>query len=274
MKRRLTTVITTLMVLALAILPAPWAHAYSTYTAMGDSVAAGAGLRASSSQSREASVCDRSTQAYPYRVAAKTGTQLRHIACSGAKVDDGIYDNQRRGGLNIPPQLDMAFSSGTTDLITMTIGANDARWVQFLTKCHYATCGTTFDDARSKLYRGDLRVELYWTLYRIERMSNTPPTVVMTGYYSPLGDNTCSELERITPDEQAWINARTADLNQAIRSVAVLFDNARYVDIDFSGHGICSSSPWVQGLDDAAPFHPNAAGQRAFADAILDSLRR
>ena len=273
MKNRLIMLITTAAMMVLAALPAPWAHAYSSYAAMGDSVAAGAGLDISTSRSREDRACDRSAQAYPYYVAATTGTDLQFLACSGAKVDDGIYDDQRRGGVTLPPQLDEAFSSGTPQLITMTVGANDARWVQFLKQCQVTRCGTSFDNARAKIYRADLRVELYWSLYRINHMSaGDRPTVLLTGYYSPLGEETCDNLSRITTAEQDWIRARTADLNQAIYSVTEWFDNAYYVDIDFSGHELCSSDPWIQGLSSPAPFHPNAAGQRAIADAVLTTL--
>jgi len=34
---------------------------------------------------------------------------------------------------------------------------------------------------------------------------------------------------------------------------------------DFAGHQLCTPQPYVQGLNDAAPFHPTAAGQLAIA---------
>jgi hypothetical protein len=34
---------------------------------------------------------------------------------------------------------------------------------------------------------------------------------------------------------------------------------------DFAGHQLCTPQPYVQGLGDAAPFHPTAAGQLAIA---------
>jgi hypothetical protein len=34
---------------------------------------------------------------------------------------------------------------------------------------------------------------------------------------------------------------------------------------DFSGHGVCSDQPYVQGLTDPAPFHPNATGELVIA---------
>jgi hypothetical protein len=34
---------------------------------------------------------------------------------------------------------------------------------------------------------------------------------------------------------------------------------------DFTGHGACSEQPYVQGLTDSAPFHPNATGELVIA---------
>ena len=34
---------------------------------------------------------------------------------------------------------------------------------------------------------------------------------------------------------------------------------------DFTGHGLCTEQPYVQGLGDAAPFHPNGTGQLVIA---------
>jgi lysophospholipase L1-like esterase len=250
----------------------PTAHAASppTYVALGDSVAAGAGLPNS-----DGTVCDRSTQAYPYRVAAGLNTSVTQLACSGAKVNDGIYGDQERGGVKISPQLDAAFASGTPGIITMTVGANDVRWTQFLTKCQVATCGTAFDDATAKVLRADLRVELYWALHKIEQKSNgKPPTVLLNGYYAPIADTVCPGTERITAAERSWIRARTADLNQAIYSVTPWFSFAHYVPVSFAGHEVCSSAPWIQGLSDPAPFHPYATGQDAIARANLRALGR
>jgi hypothetical protein len=41
---------------------------------------------------------------------------------------------------------------------------------------------------------------------------------------------------------------------------------------DFTGHGLCSSDPWVQGIASDAPFHPTAAGELAIALADQHQL--
>lgn len=273
MKRWISSFVAASVIALVAFTPTSYAVTSPHYVSMGDSVAAGAGLGTDSTASSEDITCDRSSQAYPHLIAASIGTSVNQLACSGAKVDEGIYDEQERDGLEITPQLDRAFSSGTPDIITMTIGANDARWVQFLRQCQITTCGTSFDNARAKAYRADLRIELYWTLYNIEYMSaGDPPTVLLNGYYAPFNDTICTGTERITAAERSWINARTADLNQAIYSVTQWFPNSQFVPIDFTDHELCSDSPWIQGLDDTAPFHPNATGQSFIAETNLRAL--
>lgn len=239
------------------------------YTALGDSVAAGAGLGSSDA------TCDRSSQAYPHAVAAQLGTTAVHLACSGAKVDDGLYDSQRRNGTLLPAQLDAAFTGGTPDVMTVTIGANDARWVQFLRYCYWSDCGNRVDSAAAKVYRADLRVELYWFLSKVEQMSaGDPPQVLLNGYYQVFSRATCDDTARFTATERSWLRSRTNDLNQAIRSVVRYFDFAEYVPVNFSGHELCASDPWVQGVAGASPFHPTAGGQAAIARAHLAKIER
>jgi lysophospholipase L1-like esterase len=159
--------------------------------------------------------------------------------------------------------------------MTVTIGANDVRWTQFVRQCHVARCGLTIDNARMKLYRADLRLELTRMLAQIEANSQgNPPKVFISGYYSPVSAASCFIDGRITAAEAAWLTQQTANLNQAIRSVVPLFSFAEYVPLDFNGHEICSSDPWVQELEAEAPIHPTAAGQAAIAESFLTAMGR
>jgi len=245
------------------------------YVALGDSVAAGAGLSASAGQTTADTTCDRSSYAYPYVIAQTYHLSLAHLACSGAKVDEGIYDQQDRQGIEIPAQLDVAFSSiATPTLITATIGANDVRWTQFIRQCYLLRCGTSIDDIRAKVYRADLRIELYRMLYEIyTRSGGSPPRVLVSGYYSPIETAQCLPTDRITNAEVAWLKMQTESLNQAIRSVLPYFSFAQYVPLDFSGHELCSAQPWVQGMEAAAPVHPTIDGQAAIAQAFIRVLQ-
>ncbi|MDB5187164.1 MAG: hydrolase family protein [Candidatus Saccharibacteria bacterium] len=250
-------------------------QAGATYVAMGDSVAAGAGLPLLGNATAMDKQCDRSGQAYPYQVAQALQTTVVQLACSGAKVDEGIYGTQVRNGVRIPAQLPIAFSNGTPDLITVTIGANDMRWTQLIRQCYAVRCGYAADSVRTKIYRADLRIELTRMLNQINtRSAGNPPRVLVGGYYSVLDSTECLTANRITAAELAWLNEQTASLNQAIRSVVPLFNFATYVPVNFQGHGICSAEPWVQGLEAAAPAHPTSEGQAVIAQSFLTALGR
>jgi hypothetical protein len=77
----------------------------------------------------------------------------------------------------------------------------------------------------------------------------------------------------ITAAEAQWLNDQLATLNQTILSAASGYSFARYAPVDFSGHELCTSRPWVQGINSSAPLHPTAAGQRAIAQAVLQAAR-
>lgn len=242
------------------------ASAVSGYAALGDSVAAGAGLSAG-----QVSDCDRSSLAYPNLVAKSTGLSLTQLSCSGAKVDEGVYGDQD----GITPQLDTAFIGGTPSLMTITIGANDARWTQFLKQCHHLRCGYAVDTARSAAYLADLKIELNIMLAKIHQKSEgNPPVVLVNGYYSPFSSHGCDETDTITKREASWVNGRVAALNRAISGTVSKFSYAKFVPISFKGHDLCSSDPWVQGLQAAAPFHPTAKGQQAIAQANIKKYQQ
>jgi hypothetical protein len=73
------------------------------------------------------------------------------------------------------------------------------------------------------------------------------------------------------------INTATRLLNATIRGAVRLVASSgvhiRYVGVQFRHHTLDSRAPWffVSGVN---AFHPNAAGERAYARAILARLRR
>jgi hypothetical protein len=59
---------------------------------------------------------------------------------------------------------------------------------------------------------------------------------------------------------ETWLAA----LNQVLAKGAAQFGFLS-PQPSFAGHTLCSALPYVQGLGDAAPFHPTALGQLAIA---------
>lgn len=237
-----------------------------SYAALGDSVAAGLGLE---SPVPGDGICGRTFDAYAYQVAEQRGLQeINHLACTGATLGD-LFTEQGVSGPNLDPQLDGAFASGTPELITVTAGANDVRWQDFLRKCYADTCGTRNDQRIADNLLAVLEAKIEFLFQGIERRSSgPPPEVILTGYYNPLSDN-CTEIEpRLTLAEINWLSAQTEALNQTLQDAADQFEFVEFVPVDFEGHDICSDDPWVQTIDDPAPFHPTFEGQQAIAEAI------
>lgn len=278
MKQFATTILTLAAAAVMAIMPASIAAASShqdyRYVALGDSVSAGLGLPTSASASAEDELCGRSYQAYPQEIADYYNISVQNVSCSGAKVDEGIYGEQERSDTELQPQLEAVFGSGTPDLMTITAGANDLRWNGFIYKCAEFSCGSEFDDLLARTYLTDLRIELNWTLHRINRLSgDNPPLVALSDYYNPFSNGTCSTMTGITTGEAAWLSDQTEALNDVIEDAADNYWFAAHVPMDFSGHSLCSSDPWVQGNNDPAPFHPTAEGQQAIAQSFLAAFR-
>lgn len=241
------------------------------YIALGDSVAAGIGLDSPVDVTDPA--CGVTNQAYPVFVAqglhlASYGT----VACSGATAGDLVTEQHLSDtSRDIEPQLNRAFAGGTPSLMTITAGANDMHWTYFLRKCYVSSCGTKTDKAASKALATALRLKLEYALGSIQRRSNgQPPQVILTGYYKPLSKACTKQQNQVTSAELKWLNSQTDTLNSVISKAVRAHDSfAHYAAVSFSGHELCSKQPWVQGLQDAAPFHPTVAGQQAIAKSVL-----
>jgi lysophospholipase L1-like esterase len=245
-----------------------------TYAALGDSVAAGLGLPQAANAASQDTLCGRSPQAYPDQVSRATGLPLVHVACSGATAGD-IFTNQERMGQTVPPQLNTAFASGIPSIITITAGANDAHWTGFLGECFSFSCGSSADTLLANFYLVLLQVKLTTALNDIAaRSGGSPPTVVVTGYFNPLSSSCASLQQNVTASEINWLNGEVNALNQTLQNTSSQFSFVRFTPVNFTGHDICSAQPWVQGINDPAPFHPTAQGQTVIAQAVLGALGR
>jgi lysophospholipase L1-like esterase len=240
---------------------------------LGDSIAAGIGLAPATANTDPA--CGVTDKAYPAVVAKRLGMAYQNLACSGATAGDLVTEQHLPNtSRDIEPQLDRAFAGGTPQLITITAGANDIYWTNFLRKCYATSCGTTFDDAAVRTLLATLRIKLNYDLASIQARSNgQPPRVVLTGYYQPFSPACIRQQTNVTQAEYTWLRTQMRMLNQTIQETVGNYTFARYAPLDFSEHRLCTTNPWVQNINDPAPFHPTAQGQRAIANAVLAQAR-
>lgn len=255
------------------------------YVALGDSVAAGLGLPSVPSATEEGTACGRSAEAYSTTVADGINTQLNKVrlslassnaACQGAVVGN-LTQPQAIGSTTMQPQLGRAFASGLPTLLTLTIGANDVHWSSFISACFSAAnCNTPENTMVAHAYIASMQDQLTNTLVGIRSRSpyGLAPITVVTGYYTPVSMQCVSP--NLSADEVNWLTSITADFNNALRTAthdAGWF--TKFAPVDFTGHDICSSDPWIQRpgvTGEPAAFHPNAQGQKAMGDAVLSTL--
>ncbi|MBW4060978.1 SGNH/GDSL hydrolase family protein [Candidatus Saccharibacteria bacterium] len=239
-----------------------------TYVALGDSVAAGLGLKTYA----DASACDRTTEAYPNVVASKLGYSLTSYACSGASTSAGLIGSQTVNELSLASQQSQLFALAQPKLVSATIGVNDTGWTAVLTKCYTGTCGTPADTDAISAALTSMSINLNAFLSAVKvHYGATPPLVVLTGYHQifpAVVPADCTTLATLDPAEVTWARQQQSRLNTAIQTVASGYSFAKFAPVDFTGHELCTSDPWVQDLQSAAPFHPNEQGQPAFAAAV------
>lgn len=238
-----------------------------SYVALGDSVSAGLGLQNYS----DSSACDRTNQSYPNLVSADLNLKLTNLSCSSASLSTGIIGQQDVNNLLLSPQINQLFKLPKPNLISLTIGANDIGWTKIITQCYVSSCGSSLDNSLIVSKLSAMVINLT-TVFQDIKNNYKPaiPKVIVTGYYQVFPSNllSCNNLTKINQAELNWVRQEEQALNSAIKNVTLNYSFAKFANINYSGHELCTTNSWVQGLNDAAPFHPNFQGQQAYAKQI------
>jgi lysophospholipase L1-like esterase len=230
---------------------------------MGDSTAAGLGGAPLPNPSPDDEACGRSADAYGVLLGRVNRWNIKNLACSGATIRSGLLGSQTTADRSLPPQLAVAKRAVNAKAVVIGVGANDLNWGPMIRLCAVSVAcddraSTVFFQRQLSLFARD-----YYELLRQIAGLPDDPKVVINLYYAPFAvDATC--LTGLTPAKIGVLLDRLGALN------AVLADGAKtfgYLSVkpDFTGHGLCMGQPYVQGLGDAAPFHPNGTGQLVIA---------
>ena len=261
------------------------------YVALGDSYASGVGAppyaKGTNVQMENGNKCKRATAAYAHQVADKTGKTLDFGACSGAWTK---HFYEARTPWKEPAQLDHLDAS--TGLVTFSIGGNDAGFAKILSECAtqppFSNCSSdkevtdpvdsTIDALAGKGKQAG--VYNYDTIMTDIATRAPNATVVAVGYprmftrQGGKGGPVPGRCQGLAKVDQRWINARTNELNTALRAAAQRH-GYQFTDPSgsFAGHELCGKqTSWFQGLIDDGRFHPNAAGHKAMAPSIMNTL--
>lgn len=246
---------------ALLLVAGPAQAMTSTYVALGDSYASGDGTRVYDDDGTD---CYRSPEAYGPLVAAAHGLRLTLAACTGAVTADVV-------------RLQSRSLRASTDYVSVTVGGNDLGFTSVLTECAKPGWASDCDgavDGAERVLRRDLPGRLT-TLLRTVRSRAPRARVVVVGYPHVFNGQDCNAATFFSPHEERRLNQTTDELDRLLQDQAEAAGDAFVSPVDaFTGHAICSSAEWVNGLSHPVvdSYHPNQAGQRAYASLVTPAL--
>jgi hypothetical protein len=246
LSRRLASLLVGAAALAAAVAGSGPAATTYNYVALGDSFSSGVGTASYTVDG----TCKRSVYAYPYLYWQKhPGTSLTFVACSGAKTSDLIAN-----------QLSSVTKS--TNLVTMTIGGNDIGFANLIYQCTLSDCSAALDATSANL-DATLGDKLTAVFNAVKANAADGAKIVVLGYPKMFAPASCLGTLGISSTEQRKANDLAVALDTEMRSrlpAGVTYQSALGA---FAGHAVCSSSPWLNGLNlfnTGESYHPNRGG--------------
>lgn len=242
------------LVLTMAMVPAP---TVSEYVALGDSYAAGVG-----SAQGAGTGCRRSDFGYPNLWKdAHSPASFSSAACSGATVR-AVTDRQLRS------------LTSETDLVTITVGGNDAGFVGVMTTCTLSSdkaCEQAVDRAE-KVIHTDLPGR-FERLFAAIKAAAPQAKIVVLGYPRLFEAKSCAG--GLSEAKRAAVNDG-ADALASVTGAAAIAAGVTFVDVRdaFTGHGICGDDPWIHPLTSpvANSYHPTRSGQVGYLRALESAV--
>ena len=246
------------------------------YVALGDRFSAGSGVLPLSPTANPQ--CTQSALNYPKLLAQRTGRTLTDVTCGGADTSD-FTKSQFTG---VAPQFDAVTADAR--LLTIGIGGNDSSvFTSIIHQCATAGLatagqGSPCKDQYGSSYADTVRTKTYPAVREaIAAAKARAPRarIIVPGYPQILPPTTgCFATMPIASGDVPYVNGIEQTLNAALKQAAA--DNgATFVDMwaPSAGRDACQL-PWVRWVEPLAgslnyvPVHPNAAGERAYADQI------
>ena len=251
-----------------------------SYAALGDSFSSGEGAGYYSASSGD---CHRSGKAYAQKVtledsrvplSLRDDTDFDFIACSGAETKNVLFESKH----GEPPQL--AAQNGiddSRDLITLTIGGNDAYFSTIVKLCvttsdcqNKTIMGQTLDAFYRAYVPAFVRQKVTATFEAIvDEASNA--TILAMDYPILLSGKTCVAAAGLSKAEQKWLREMNSLINAEIKTAAdeagIAFAS---ITDSFDGHAVCDEEPWIHGFrwPEVESFHPKVIGQAAYARIV------
>ncbi len=233
---------------------------------IGDSTAAGWGLPWGADPTAEDKACGRSPESYAADLAAANQWTVLNLACGSATIENGLLGPEvLYNGEVAPPQLPQAAAATKARVVIVSVGADDLSWSVMTKLCAASpVCDDKVSSAYFSQLLGTFTRNYYQLLSDLDALPSHP-AVLVNEYYSPFGsDVSCLQGYGMTQAKAQVLTARLGQLNAVLAQGASQFGFGVAAP-RFTGHGLCTTDPWVQGPSDPAPLHPNAAGELALA---------
>jgi lysophospholipase L1-like esterase len=243
----------------LAVLLAAASAVAEQYVALGDSYSSGVGTRVFFEET-----CKRSLYAYPELIAAqRPNTSLVFAACTGAKTADVL--NRQVSSLTT-----------STAIVTITIGGNDAGFSEVITQCALPwpfSCSSNINNAQSFI-RTTLPGRLD-SVYAAIRSHAPSARVIVLGYPRLFMGVDCNAGTFFSNEEMTRLN-ETADLLRNVTRERAQAAGDTFADAipPFTGHAVCSSSEWLNGLSNPVEesYHPNRTGHASGYEPLVRAI--
>jgi len=256
--------------------------------ALGDSYTAG-GLLPFDATARPAG-CLRSTKAYPFLVASALHAQLTDVACTNAGVNMMTGPQKTYLGTN-SPQLNALTPKDR--LVLLTLGGDDMGFLNVLHECmllavfpsgspceqHYTVTSKT--GGSTNQLDSSLTAEKPKIAHVLAEIRQRAPQarIVLVGYPDLFPQSGgCWPAVPITDGDVAYLRGIEVELNAMLEADANAAGDT-FVDAftPTIGHDFCQpeKNRDIEGLlpgSLALPFHPNAQGQQAMANAVLKAI--
>lgn len=265
------------------IAPAPVGPLVEGYTGavIGDSRAARLGGPLAPDASEEDRACSRSSDSLAGQVSSLTAVPMLNLACSGATIVKGLRGTQQVGDTQIAAQVGKLRQLAGLQFVVVVIGPNDLGWSDQLRYCYGV------QDCRDRLTDGEFAYRLgafdsaYGDLlHDLNDLPGAPQVIVVTSYDVFTPEPTCPDAQG--PPGAAGLSAANAELlaarNHRLNNVLVAgaqkynFSIAHPVLTPLCAAPSDSLGPDLQGLADAAPFHPTGVGELRMASSVVQVL--
>ena len=247
-------------------------NATASTVVIGDSTAAGAGNPPVAHADAEDIACRRSRDSYAADIGGVNHSAVVNLACTNASIEVGLFGPEFINGALVPSQLARLEAMHGVKTVIVSIGANEMHWTQLMELCLVAPqCDDSASAAWFSQALDSFTIDYYDLLQRLAALPGLP-RVIINEYYDPLpAQPDCAGQPAITAAKSAVLLSRLTTFNTVLADGAASF-GFDAVAPSFAGHELCTTQSFVQGLDDAAPLHPTAAGEIAIALADEQAL--